>query len=505
LASLPLELDMKARERGAFMPLGRVFSQYKNHASEVTLQQSTTENLVLHVETAGDARTNTVVVNDVFPPNHCESGVPVEIIRDPQNPRRLVFLRWENGSCSIFDSIEHQGTVFVPPDPTSCSFPELGLPDRVLSCGDPSDLQADVGSTISKFVKLRHEDLRIVSAFVLASWFPECFEVAPYLFVVGPLGSGKTKLLKILWSMCRRSVIVGDLRPGSLYKLLDTWKPTLIIDELELGTSMASSEFLRMLRTGSMPGVPTPRNGLRFCTYGMKVIASRQPINDAALLSRGIVISMLPASEDTPPLDEQVIHELENEWQAKLCQFRLENFELVKTHCHSTHRLQGLRGRIRQIGLALTAPFGESHECLSTLHAILLERDAEGRIERALEPEWVVAEVLLEICHEQGKIGYSEDGVTVGDLSACVNKKLEKYCEHVRFSAKKVGLIMRSLGLTTSRLGRSGRGLIFGRGLQRDIHEVASQLGMLQWSNVSGKGHSDGTTCQMCEQYRPCR
>src|SRR5215470_9767410 len=92
-------------------------------------------------------------------------------------------------------------------------------------------LLAEISSTVSKFVKLRKQQLLIVACFVLASWFPDCFEAAPYLWVVGPLGSAKTKLLRLLWCMCRRGLIARDLRSASVYKLVDAWHPTLIASE----------------------------------------------------------------------------------------------------------------------------------------------------------------------------------------------------------------------------------------------------------------------------------
>ena len=200
----------------------------------------------------------------------------------------------------------------MPPDLTADSFPDLSLPNRLLTCNGSAELFAQISATIANFVILRPDQLRIVAAFVLASWFPDCFEAAPYLFIVGPLGSGKTKLLKLLRCLCRRGLIVGDIRSGSLYKLIDDWNPTLIIDELDLGNSGESAELLRILRTGSVPGVPTVRNGIRFSTYGPKVISSRQPFGDAALASRGLVISMLPMQSETQPLDEAAMQELEN-------------------------------------------------------------------------------------------------------------------------------------------------------------------------------------------------
>ena len=402
----------------------------------------------------------------------------VETIRDPENPARMAFLKWENGSATIVHSIERDGQIFVPPDPISRSFPLLSLPDGVLPCGKSFELMTEIASTISKFVKLRPDRYGVVAGIVMASWFPDCFEAAPYLWVVGPLGSGKTKLLKLLWALCRRGLIAGDLRSGSVCKLVDTWDPTLIIDEFEQGSSAANVELLRLLRTGSTPGVPTFRNGRPFSNFGVKIIASRQPIADAALLSRGLIISLLPTTEDTPPLDEATLQKIEQEFQRKLCIFRLQNHEAVKNFSNFPDTFNGLSPRMRQIARAVVSPLLGVESYTSEFLEVLVDYDGEARIDRSLEPEWLVAEALMAVIHDREKGGCYISGMLVGDVANEVNQKLRDRNEDLRLSAKKVGLVLKSLGLRTEPLGRSGRGLKLTSVLKRKIHEVALQLGI---------------------------
>ena len=183
-----------------------------------------------------------IVVTGKFPQGHLDPSVLVETIRDPEDPSLAAFLHWKGGKPTILHEIRHSGQILLPPDLTADSFPDLSLPNRLLTCNGSAELLAQISATIANFVILRPDQLRIVAAFVLASWFPDCFEAAPYLFIVGPLGSGKTKLLKLLRCLCRRGLIVGDIRSGSLYKLIDDWNPTLIIDELDLGNSGESAD-----------------------------------------------------------------------------------------------------------------------------------------------------------------------------------------------------------------------------------------------------------------------
>ena len=428
----------------------------------------------------------------------------METIRDPENPGRMAFLHWKNGSATIFHSIEREGRIYLPPDPTSGSFPELSLPNGLQPCGDAVGLLTEIVSTISKFVKLRLEPLAIVALFVLASWFPDCFEAAPYLWVVGPLASGKSTLLKLLSRLCRRGLIAGDLRSGSLYKLVDDWEPTLVVDELELGSSKANVEILRLLRTGSTPGIPAFRNSQRYSTYCFKVISFRQPINDAALSSRGLIIPMLPSKGDTLPLDEAALRRLEEEFQPKLCNFRLQNYTAVKNLSTSPNTFEGLSPRMRQIARALTAPFLGNEKETSDVLEVFHRHDDEARIERSLEPEWLVAEFLLGYCHEGLENGSGVRWISVGGVAVQVNKNLEYRNEELRLSAKKAGLVLKSLGLRTRRIGNRGRGLALTDGTKRIIHEIAAQLGIDRRTIAplaaldAGQG---GAPCTLCKKF----
>ena len=445
-----------------------------------------------------------IIVTGAFPPGYGEPGVLVETIRDPKNPGRMAFLRWENGSAAIVHSIEHDGQIFVPPDPISRSFRLLSLPDGVLPSGKSFELLAEIASTISKFVRLPPNRYGIVAGFVMASWFQDCFEAAPYLWIVGPLGSGKTKLLRLLWALCRRGLIAGDLRSGSVYKLMDAWDPTLIIDELELGSSAANGELLRLLRTGSTPGVPTFRNGRPFSTYGLKIIASRQPFADAALSSRGLIISLLPTKHDTPPLDEATLHKVEQEFQRKLCMFRLQNHAAVKNFATSPNTFNGLSPRMRQIARALVSPFLGDEPFASELQEVLEVYDDEARIDRSLEPEWLVAETLMAVCHDGDKGGRFISGMLVGDVAIEVNQKLRDRHEDLWLSAKKVGMVLKALGLSTTRLGRSGRGFALTSALKRKIHGIAARLGIDRRTLATMFALQidyGGAQCDLCEEF----
>lgn len=161
------------------------------------------------------------IVTGLPPIRDNEVGTSVEIVRDPENTGRLMFLRWEDGRASVCDSIECGGRIFVPPDPTSNAFPHLSLPSGLAPCGEPAELVADIVETFSGFIECDRKQLLVAASFALTTWFPECFEAAPYVWLVGPFGSAKTKFLRLLWCFCRRGLLAGDIRSASIYQVVN--------------------------------------------------------------------------------------------------------------------------------------------------------------------------------------------------------------------------------------------------------------------------------------------
>lgn len=380
----------------------------------------------------------------------------------------------------------------------------MSLPTGLKPCGEPAELFSEIISTFSEYVKVRPDDLSIIAALVLASWFTDCAEVAPYLWITGPLGSGKTTLLKLLWCLCRRGLLVGDIRSGSIYQIVDAWNPTLLVDELELGTR-ASAELLQLLRSGSVPGTPTVRNGKRFSTYGVKAFSSRQPPGDAALSSRGLIISMSPTSCDMRALNNAAMQTLERKFQSRMCMLRVRHHKAVKDQHAFPMDLDGLSPRMKQIARALAAPLLGDAESTSKLIAALRNQDEQARVDRSLEPEWLVVAELMTAVHEGLERGRPISELLVGGLAISVNRRLKFLGEDVKLSAKVVGLILKGLGVCTQSLGRMGRGLKFASPLKLQIHQIAARMGIDRRAIAnltSPEPEYGGVPCALCEEFR---
>ena len=428
----------------------------------------------------------------------------VETIRDPKNPEALAFLDWQDGQWSIVSEIEYGGQVYAPPSPSHGLVSNLMLPTGIGPCGDLKELLSDIGTTISDFVEISDRDLLLAQSCMLGSWFPDVFDDVPYLALIGPLGSAKTKLLKLMSCFCRRALLIGDIRPAALYQLVDSLDCTLLIDELEIGRSNSDREILRLLRTGSTRGIGAVRNGRFFSTYGFKVIAARHLPADAALSSRFAAISLLPTRKESKILDEKEMRSIADKFQPRLLAFRVTHHEAIRRFRLRPCDLDGMAPRARQLARVLAAPLENDSQVQSDLIAVLQEQDGQMQVERSLEPEWLVVEALFGLDHERLPRGARNISVLVGGVASDVNAMLEERGENLRMTARQAGAVLNSVGFKTERIGNMGRGLKLTHGFRRKVHDVARNLGIdrrdIAYNACQEQGYG-GLPCALCEEF----
>jgi hypothetical protein len=232
-------------------------------------------------------------------------GRIVDLIRSTRQPSNLEFLVWQDGNIRRTAHIEHDGELLVVPkmDPTVVS--ALRLPTMARPCPEIGELFKLMMNYIETYVDVTTEHSFLVAAFALTTWLADRLSVVPYLSICGPPESGKTTLLRLLHCFCRRAIHASAITPASLYRLAAQVRPTLLIDEADFGRDRTSRDIQRLLRGGNRRGSRILCNGRAFENFGPKVMASRGPLDDAALVSRNINIVMTPSDRDVPSLDPE--------------------------------------------------------------------------------------------------------------------------------------------------------------------------------------------------------
>jgi hypothetical protein len=107
---------------------------------------------------------------------------------------------------------------------------------------------------------------------------------------------------------------------------------------------------------------------------------------------------MLPTDRELSPLDSFTSEFIAREFQAKLLRFRLENQVVVRKTPFVRKAGGELTPRLRDIAQRMAAAQLGNRFLEDKLLAVLWECD-RVRIQRTLEPEWLVIEALFALCH----------------------------------------------------------------------------------------------------------
>ena len=186
------------------------------------------------------------------------------------------------------------------------------FPSEPEEYGSEAELVSEIQSFIHRFVDVSPLFEKIASYYVLFSWVYDGFNEVPYLRVRGDYGSGKTRFLQTVGSLCYKPIFAsGASTVSPLFRILDAFRGTLIIDEGDFRLSDERAEIVKILNNGNARGFPVLRtevsnqrefNPRAYHVFGPKIVATRGNFQDRALESRCLTEEMGQARlrEDIP-------------------------------------------------------------------------------------------------------------------------------------------------------------------------------------------------------------
>lgn len=428
-----------------------------------------------------------------------DDGTLLELVEDPADPNRTLLAVWQNPrnrEVQYVREFKDGDKTFVPWRRYSPVLKSIRLPKYALPYAFAKVIWEDLEKLISRCVDVQAKYIPVLADFIMSTWFVDRFQVAPYLSIVGLPQSGKTTLLKFLSSLCRRSLLIGDITELSFYRACSQLMPTILIDEA--GTIRNSRSLRRILRTGTTRDAVSVRGDETYHAYAAKVVSWSEPPDDLALNSRCIQI---PMSETTRTnllrLNEPEVERAADTLQAQLLQYRLENYTVV---CPAP--VQGdeiLRPRSRDLVRILSAPTFRNPQRSESL--LKLVASGQAVPQEPLSPEQnAVLRALFSVIHLR------DDFVSVqtGDLTRTVNYFLQLAGEGQRLQPRKVGAVLTSLGFSNRTRTNSGWVVDLKRSDAEKIHQLAECYGIQNMSEGTLMvSREDCELCRAAEERSP--
>jgi hypothetical protein len=224
-------------------------------------------------------------------------GTLIELLYTSTKSTTSLAICRPDGEISITETFElPTGEHLVPYSPRNNLIASgcVLLPSEVVDFGDLVDLVEEIRSYLHRYVDLSPEFEEIAAYYVLLTWVYDAFNELGYLRLRGTWGSGKTRGLITIGSLCYKPFFAsGASTVSPIFHILDAFQGTLVLDEADFRFSDQTAELTKVLNNG-LPVLRTMTNRHRelnpqaFRVFGPKIIAMRESFSDEALESRFI-------------------------------------------------------------------------------------------------------------------------------------------------------------------------------------------------------------------------
>jgi len=307
--------------------------------------------------------------------------------------------------ASTLDAEGDQQWVPVPATNNLIQHGVVVLPERPEFYKSVEALVSEIHEFIDRYLDLSPSFRAVAVHYILLTWVYDAFGELPYLRLRGDFGSGKTRALTVLGSLCNKGFFAsGASTVSPIFYTLDLFRGTLILDEADFRFSDENAEIVKILNNGNVRGFPVLRQSMTpnrefnpraFNVFGPKIIAMRHGFEDPALESRCITETMghRPLRPDIPlNLPEQVFDEAKA-IRNKLLMYRFQVLPTLRVDQTMIDAEQ--QARTNQILLPLLAVIPDS-ATREVVRQFVEGNQSELKVERSVSPEGMLLEVLLE-------------------------------------------------------------------------------------------------------------
>ena len=239
-------------------------------------------------------------------------GTTIDLVAPTDDQTAFVVARDGQHRVETATTIGSSRVVPVPASNSLIRHRVVLLPSAVGSYGSEQELRAEVRDFIHRYVALSPRFERVAAAYVLFSWVYDAFNEVPYLRIRGDYGSGKTRFLQTVGSICRTPIFAsGASTVAPLFHALSMFRGTLVLDEADFRFTDEKAELVKILNNGNVRGMPVLRcqaspdgsfDARAYEVFGPKIVATRGLYDDKALESRFLTEQTggEPLREDIP-------------------------------------------------------------------------------------------------------------------------------------------------------------------------------------------------------------
>jgi hypothetical protein len=361
---------------------------------------------------------------------------------------KFVCYEKKTGTITQKSDFQHNGKVYVPIVDEVSEKNGVALPTGVEEYSSTAEIIKDISEYLSENSEMPPMFEKLFPHLVLFYWLYEQFPFIPYVHFVGRTATGKTTAMEVFGNICYKPIdTTGSLTIASIFRLATAWRGTLLIDEFD-NVGENAKEITSFLKSGVSNKIlyRTEGEGIKkvraYIVKSPKIFTSENPINDAGLQSRTIVVKMEKNKRRIPLYRLNHYYKSANKIRNKLLLWRLRNFnkiDLSKIE-YGFPELEIFDRRVQQI---ITPVYYFSDEITrKDILEFAQEQEIETKKERRENLDGKLFEIILDLYQSMGELSL----VAITEL---VNKN-NKYPVAER---KVAGIIRKVLGFEIEKVG----------------------------------------------------
>lgn|SRR3990167_1965521 len=368
-----------------------------------------------------------------------------------------VFLRYYKNNpenLEYISEINLEGIVYEPINNKVVKEGGILLPTGVEEYEDDDKLVEDIKEFLFEYIEVPSFYKAILPYIVLFYWVADRFPFIPYLHFLGLPGTGKSTALEVMGHICYKPIFAsGAITMASIFRLANTFRGTLLLDEFELGDKGSENynQIVQLLKSGveDRPIFRTEGEGKKevemYRIKSPRIFSSQSPINNAALQSRTIQIHMVKTQKRLPLYRLKKFQDKAQLLRNKLLFWRLRHLDKIKLEDieRGFDELQSFDKRVQQVLTPIY--YLANEEVKNTILSLIKDQEVETKRERLEEIDGQITIYLL-----------NQEGIdtTISDVVKFLNDSREAQGYRKRLTGRFIGgIIRKQMGFMAERRG----------------------------------------------------
>jgi len=373
-------------------------------------------------------------------------GQVIETIYNSKEEKTL-FAVYKNDDIELVETIKNINGEEIYPLDAKSDIVNKGvvlLPSEPIEYKNEEKLIEDIKNFIHKYLDMSPMYEQIASYYILFSWVYDRFHEVPYLRAIGDFGTGKSRFLQAIGSICYRPIFTGGATTTApIFRILDEIKGTLILDEADMRFSDMTTDVIKILNMGYQKGGSVLRMQGKeslvikaYDVFSPKIIATRETFSDKALESRFLTEEMGRGKlrKDIPRRLSDGFWNEALELRNKLLMWRFRNYN--KELVFDEAIIEDVHPRLHQIVIPLMTII-ESKEMKESLKDFVQKYNIELIADRGLSRESDIVFAILKFEYDTNK-----KEITVGEIAKYINQEIFEFDD--KLTPRKIGWYLRS-------------------------------------------------------------